>query len=182
MFFGKTDRFQSQFILTQEEEEEETQEDTGNSTTSSENDDSSSGDDTVGGARIRGSTAGTASILATIAAAEERRRRVRRRQTAEGTSGASTTATHTSGKGHAPRLRDPLGAKPPWRKPEPDSRGRGGGRKIIVDPVQLVWDNLSARHQCFIDRWPPEVVSDEEQGEREAGSDPSPQVRKWERE
>lgn len=139
------------------------------STTSSE-DDESSGDDTVGGSHIGGSAAETASALATIAAAEERRRQIRRLQTAEGTDDGT------------PRLRDPLGVKPPWRKPELDSFGSGGGGgggdEDVVDPVQLVWDKLSARHQCFIDRWPPdEVVSEgEEEEQREAGSGPSPQV------
>lgn len=114
-------------------------------------------------------------MIAKIAATEEqRRRRVRRRQTADG-AGAAT----------APRLRDPLGVKPPSRKPEPDSHGSGGGGggvEEVVDPVGLVWSKLSARHQCFIDRWPPEeAVSEGEGGEQEVGSGPSPQVGRWER-
>ncbi|CAN0091293.1 unnamed protein product, partial [Scytosiphon promiscuus] len=29
----------------------------------------------------------------------------------------------------------------------------------FTDPVEEVWDSLSAWHQCFIDRWPPETMA-----------------------
>lgn len=105
-----------------------------------------------------------------MAAAE---RRQRQRRAAEGF--PSSAPTHG-----APQLRDPLGIQPPWRRPQPDtSYSSDDGDDAVVDPVEQVWDSLSARHQCFIDRWPPteltgDVVGD---GDGEEACGPSREVR-----
>lgn len=110
-----------------------------------------------------GGGGGAASVLAAMAAAERRHRQRRAEQALP--SSALTYGT--------PQLRDPLGIKPPWRKAQPDRNYSNDEDDDVVDPVEQVWDSLSSRHQCFIDRWPPSGAG----GGEEVGG-PSHQVRK----
>ncbi|CAM9547421.1 unnamed protein product, partial [Ectocarpus fasciculatus] len=80
-----------------------------------------------------------------------------------------------------PRLRDPLGIKPPMRKPEMEEEEDGdlSPARAIADPVDQVWDSLVPRQQCFIDRWPPDdmAAGGTAEGGREQGAGPSLEAR-----
>ncbi|CAB1110090.1 unnamed protein product [Ectocarpus sp. CCAP 1310/34] len=78
-----------------------------------------------------------------------------------------------------PRLRDPLGIKPPMRKPEMEEDGDPSPVRPIADRVDQVWSSLVPRHQCFIDRWPPDEMAAGEtaEGGREQGAGPSLEAR-----
>ncbi|CAM9944847.1 unnamed protein product, partial [Ectocarpus sp. 4 AP-2014] len=73
-----------------------------------------------------------------------------------------------------PRLRDPLGIKPPMRKPEMEEDG-----DLSPARVDQVWGSLVPRHQCFVDRWPPDEIAagGTAEGGREQGAGPSLEAR-----
>lgn len=96
-----------------------------------------------------------------------------------GSSTANNAALSPATTFNIPQLRDPLGIKPPMRKPEMEEDGDLSPARAIVDPVDQVWASLMPRHQCFIDRWPPDEIAagGTAEGGREQGAGPSLEVR-----
>ncbi|CBN79698.2 hypothetical protein (Partial), partial [Ectocarpus siliculosus] len=65
------------------------------------------------------------------------------------------------------------------RKPEMEEDGGPSPARAIADPVDKVWTSLVPRHQCFIDRWPPDEMAagGTAEGGREQGAGPSLEAR-----